>query len=310
VKKSPEIRGHAVPNYGLQNAYKLNTVIAMNKGVFKMTADAKVGLLLGLFFIVIIAFLVNGLPNFIQEENTSPPNAAIVTSARQDMVLGDNVPEVVHRLYPPRVESRQTVPPPQETIVLGASPEQTSEIEIPEIITQHQTSAVVVNTPSTVIQQPVAAPELKTHVVKQGESLPVIAKLYYGSEEGNRRIVIQKLYEANSRVLKSPDQVRVGDKLLIPTLDAMLNPSTGIVKTPNPSESLLEKFSGMFKKVDEKESASVSEYMVQEGDSLWSIAQRTLGDGNRYKEIVKLNKDAIKNASDIAVGTRLKIPAQ
>jgi hypothetical protein len=45
----------------------------MKKGVFKMTADAKVGLLLGLFFIVIIAFLVNGLPNFIQEENTSPP---------------------------------------------------------------------------------------------------------------------------------------------------------------------------------------------------------------------------------------------
>ena len=44
-----------------------------------MTADAKVGLLLGLFFIVIIAFLVNGLPNFIQKENTSPPNAAIVT---------------------------------------------------------------------------------------------------------------------------------------------------------------------------------------------------------------------------------------
>lgn len=275
-----------------------------------MTADAKVGLLLGLFFIVIIAFLVNGLPNFIQEENTSPPDVAIVTSTRQDMVLGDNVPEVVHRLYPPRAENRQTVQSPQEPIVFGASPGQTPEIEIPEIITQHQTPAVVVNTPSTVIQEPVAAPDFKTHIVKPGESLPVIAKKHYGPEEGNRRIVIQKLYEANSSVLKSPDHVRVGDKLLIPKLDAILNPSTGVVKTPNPSESLLEKFSGMFKKVDEKESASVSEYRVQEGDSLWSIAQQTLGDGNRYKEIIKFNKDAIKNASDIAVGTRLKIPTQ
>ncbi len=34
------------------------------KGVSRMTADAKVGLLLGLAFIVIIAFLINGLPDF------------------------------------------------------------------------------------------------------------------------------------------------------------------------------------------------------------------------------------------------------
>jgi hypothetical protein len=51
----------------------------MKKGVFKMTADAKVGLLLGLFFIVIIAFLVNGLPNFIHEKDTSTTSVSIVT---------------------------------------------------------------------------------------------------------------------------------------------------------------------------------------------------------------------------------------
>ena len=31
-----------------------------------MTTDAKVGLLLGLVFIVIIAFLINGLPDFLK----------------------------------------------------------------------------------------------------------------------------------------------------------------------------------------------------------------------------------------------------
>ena len=36
-----------------------------------MTADAKIGLLLGLVFIVIIAFLINGLPNFFKSEETN-----------------------------------------------------------------------------------------------------------------------------------------------------------------------------------------------------------------------------------------------
>jgi len=36
----------------------------MGKGISKMTADAKVGLLLSFVFIIIIAFLIKGLPDF------------------------------------------------------------------------------------------------------------------------------------------------------------------------------------------------------------------------------------------------------
>jgi hypothetical protein len=35
-----------------------------------MTSDAKVGLLLGLFFIFVIAFIINGLPRFRSDTNT------------------------------------------------------------------------------------------------------------------------------------------------------------------------------------------------------------------------------------------------
>ena len=278
-----------------------------------MTADAKVGLLLGLFFIVIIAFLVNGLPNFIQKEKTSPPNAAIVTPpSGKDIILGDSLPKAVHRLYPSRIE-KQEAQQVQETIVLdSSSSEQLTKVETPTLVHQSQETAVVVN-PTEKVQKSVKTPDVKTHIVKSGENLPVIAKLYYGQEEGNRHVVIQKLYEANKNVLKSPDQVNVGDKLIIPALGTMLDPSAGVVKAPNPTQGLLQKFSGILEKVDEKEAASISEYSeytVQEGDSLWAIAQQTLGDGNRYSEIVKLNKDKIKNASEVAVGTRLKIPTQ
>jgi nucleoid-associated protein YgaU len=97
---------------------------------------------------------------------------------------------------------------------------------------------------------------------------------------------------------------------VIPPKNTLLNPSASVVNAPSPSERLLKKFSGMFDQVDKKEAASISEYTVQEGDSLWSIAQQNLGDGNRYKEIARLNKNKIKSANDVVIGTRLIIPPQ
>lgn len=47
-------------------------------------------------------------------------------------------------------------------------------------------------------------------------------------------------------------------------------------------------------------------YTVQRGDTLWKIAQRALGKGNRYKEIASLN--GISNPNRISAGQTLKIP--
>ena len=55
---------------------------------------------------------------------------------------------------------------------------------------------------------------------------------------------------------------------------------------------------------------SGSVYVVKEGDSLWKIAASQLGDGNRYKDIVKLNSDILSSEDDIAVGMQLKMPAK
>lgn len=46
-------------------------------------------------------------------------------------------------------------------------------------------------------------------------------------------------------------------------------------------------------------------YTVKKGDSLWSIAKKFLGDGNRYKEIQKVN--GLKDTA-IYPNTVLKIP--
>src|SRR4030042_2031418 len=51
-------------------------------------------------------------------------------------------------------------------------------------------------------------------------------------------------------------------------------------------------------------------YTVEEGDSLWEIAASQLGDGNRYKEIIKLNPNVSPDGRNLSVGTKLKIQAR
>jgi nucleoid-associated protein YgaU len=54
---------------------------------------------------------------------------------------------------------------------------------------------------------------------------------------------------------------------------------------------------------------STTDYTVKRGDSLWRIADRLLGDGTRFTEIVELNEDVLNGRPDFIVsGTVLKVP--
>lgn len=54
---------------------------------------------------------------------------------------------------------------------------------------------------------------------------------------------------------------------------------------------------------------STINYTVKRGDSLWKIAERLLGDGTRFPEIVDLNEDVLNGRPDfITSGTVLKVP--
>lgn len=52
-------------------------------------------------------------------------------------------------------------------------------------------------------------------------------------------------------------------------------------------------------------------YTVKHGDSLWKIAERLLGDGARYTDLVELNRDVLSGRPDFIVsGTVLRVPKE
>ena len=54
---------------------------------------------------------------------------------------------------------------------------------------------------------------------------------------------------------------------------------------------------------------SVRTHVVTPGETLWSLAVRYLGDGERWREILSLNA-SLRSASSLTVGTTIRIPAR
>lgn len=55
---------------------------------------------------------------------------------------------------------------------------------------------------------------------------------------------------------------------------------------------------------------STKEYTIQPNDSLWKIAQKEMGNGNRWQYLYEINKDRIKNPNKLKKGTVIVIPIE
>ncbi len=295
-----------------------------------MTSDAKVGLLLGLFFIFVIAFIINGLPRFRSDTNSN--ELTTMANSPNDSYIGSNErkAQVSLRQERPVRNRRESVEEAQETVrdvstvrykrplsqdnvavkdePVTASSEGTVESKAPAPDANEQTK---VNKPKP------AQSNLPTiYVVQAGDNLAKISQKFYGTERGNKILNVNKIFEANRRLLKSADDIDVGQKLIIPLLkDESEGVSTGgllerikssITGTRSSTKTPMETPA----KPEPKPSATkpTRQYVVREGDSLWVIADKQLGDKERFREIIKLN--ALDDEDFITVGQHLLIPAR
>jgi nucleoid-associated protein YgaU len=275
-----------------------------------MTSDAKIGLLLGLVFIFIIAFVINGLPRFgIDRENNDLTNRMLETQSRQlglaaegRKVIEQNEPMMRYNGPLPvgasgdASSARYTTPLPGGISgdVEGSRPEMSNPAE-----------AVGAAASVDVVRE--VWP--KVYTVGEGDILATIAQKFYGPEEGNRLVNVMRIFAANRKILKSADEILVGQKLIIPGLTGPSGPQQAGIFGGSMFETR-RSIGEILLGGRDSSAKSGAEYVVKEGDNLWKIAARQLGDGNRYKEIFKLNQDKLENEDEVVVGTSLRMPAR
>ena len=288
-----------------------------------MTSDAKVGLLLGLVFIFIIAFIINGLPGFHKDANSNElttnisldsnryPGLAVKERRVQEIISRDSYAD----RYAARVEPA-TIEEDNVRFEVALPNREVAEQKTQALKTLEIKQAVDLTPPAAVVQKAtITKKELdkrlsaRSYTVADGDSLAAVAKKMYGPEQGNRRVNIQKIFEANRAILRSEDEIRVGQKLIVPPLYESK-------QAENKGDNTLA--GALFEKVksigqshllaSDKTSKQNKRYTVRQDDSLWEIATEQLGNGARYNEIVELNKSLLPDEDSLGVGMSLVLP--
>jgi len=284
-----------------------------------MTSDAKIGLLLGLVFIFIIAFIINGLPRFRSNTNNNELTTNMVNSQNDSMGIAAKERKVFNRTR--RIEQErvdevpvaskdeggiryerpltQDIPVVKDNLIVKTDDDKNKSTTV-DSNSNRKTRA---NKP-----EPVESDWPKIYVVTEGENLGVIAQKFYGPEEGNKRVNVTRIFEANRKLLESPDDIYVGQKLTIPPLKEKPG---GIF-----SGKLFEKVKSIGRKrfsdnpPNPTKIKQNKQYVVREDDNLWRIAAEQLGDGTRFKEISELNAGILEDEDYLTVGMQLRIPAR
>ncbi len=302
-----------------------------------MAREAKVGLLLGLVFIVAIAIVLRGV------HETSQPNITEQLALKESEPVLNDLAVVVEKLNtkmnqskpkpvtlpqtPPSIHQQQFKPAtqmtspnvtynnkpiryeqslPQKPTALTGEPTLTEKItkvvppvKLPESVEEAIDKVEDVE-PVTTVVKPVKKKKKQKkmiYVVKEGDDLSRIAKKIYGKEEGNRWVNVEKIFAANRKTMSTIDEIRVGQRLMIPMLEKSQTPTTSSesTKTSKPKQKTTSSRSG-------------KTYVVKDGDSLWKIAAKQLGNGARYAEITKLNKNLLEDENDLKVGMKIRLP--
>jgi LysM repeat protein len=144
---------------------------------------------------------------------------------------------------------------------------------------------------------PTAAPE-KIHTVSKGDSLSSISKRYYNDPNQ-----WQKIADANK--LTKNSQLKLGMKLTIPAAKTAAPAPAAPSTQPASQSTPVASGSGSDTATP---SASEMSYTVKSGDTLSTIAGKTLGNKNKWAIILDANKATLKDPKDLKVGMVLKVP--
>lgn len=146
-------------------------------------------------------------------------------------------------------------------------------------------------------RKPAPKPEVTTEEQAKEKAAEVSLPTKYTVVEGDHLWKISEKYFktgynwpdiARENNLASPDLIAVGMELVIPAVEPVILPTTGVV-APKAATAIAE-----------------STYTVARGDNLWEIAVRAYGDGYKLVEIAKANN--LADPDIIHAGNVLTLP--
>ncbi len=171
-----------------------------------MRTDIKMGIILGIVMAVAVAVYVMQLPTDDSEANKIPDD--VMKTLKTDDP--PNLPPNLHMIVSEQGDNDDIVTEPPVT-----TPEITPEpVDAhPTVVVQPAPIAdpVIIPEPIPAIIDIPEAPNVRYHIVKDGESLYSISENYYGVGK-----YWQAIHETNSKLINNSNVLVVGWKLIIP----------------------------------------------------------------------------------------------
>ncbi len=164
--------------------------------------------------------------------------------------------------------------------------------------------AEVVEKPKVDPQKAAAAANAKPgqgytkYVVKAGDTLWKIAEKTYKSGFNYKDLVAYNK-------IQNPSNIEVGQEILLPTVAPDLPTDPNVLAQGGVGGPSVQGEIGEGAMTAPVTDTSLN-YAVVKGDTLWTIAERTYGDGFAWKDIAKAN--GVSDPEKLEVGTKLVIP--
>ena len=135
--------------------------------------------------------------------------------------------------------------------------------------------------------------KFQVHKVRSNDDLHKIAQKYYG--DVSKWLLI---FNANQDKIKDRNSLRIGTELIIPE------------EKPTSQKTKKETTTPALSQVTKVEDAvqTGKKHIVQQGDSLYKLAQKYYNDGSKWNKILEANKIILKNRNTLKVRQELVIP--
>ncbi len=271
--------------------------------------ELRVGLLLGLAFIMAFGMILSELRDPVTQseyEDQTAVNNGYYKSNQPSLDRTVDSPGNAD-IDPVAVEPRQQTP------IVATGVRVNMNFEPAAISSRENPAPTAAEPPRPVHQQPKSKP----YRVVDGDTLYQIAEKAYGTGKGHKW---RKIYEANRNKLSNPSAIKLGQVLIIPSLD-----QPGILPASNVSQqealdhmqryvsgssTVVLNPSGNHNRNQNQRTSIPKIHVVRSGDNLTKIARKYFNDTSNtsINKIFKANRDQLSNLNDVSIGMKLRIP--